>query len=143
MYLWHKNNNFKSWYAYIASLVAQMVKNLPAVWQTWNQSWSWEDPLEKRMTTHPSILAWRIPWTEKPGVLRVGQDWATNTHIQTHTHTHTHRPVLGLPWWFSGKESLCQHRRCRFDPWSGRIPCRRKWQATPVFLLGNPMDREA
>ena len=47
-----------------ASLVAQMVKNLPAVEETWVLSLSWEDPLEKGMTTHSSILAWRIPWTD-------------------------------------------------------------------------------
>ena len=47
----------------LASLVAQLVKNLPAMWQTWVQSLGWEDPLEKAKATHPSILAWRIPWT--------------------------------------------------------------------------------
>ena len=41
-----------------------------------------------------------------------------------------------LPRWLSGKESTCQCRRCGFDPWVGKIPCRRKWQPTPVFLLG-------
>ena len=46
-----------------ASLVAQLVKNLPAVWETWVRSLGWEDPLEKGKTTHSSILAWRIPWT--------------------------------------------------------------------------------
>ena len=46
-----------------ASLVAQLVKNLPAMWETWVQSLGWEDPLEKGMATHCSILAWRIPWT--------------------------------------------------------------------------------
>ena len=46
-----------------ASFVAQLVKNLPAMWETWVQSLGWEDPLEKGMTTHWSILAWRIPWT--------------------------------------------------------------------------------
>ena len=45
------------------SLVAQLVKNLPAVQQTWVQSLGWEDPLEKEKATHFSILAWRIPWT--------------------------------------------------------------------------------
>ena len=43
------------------SLVAQMVKNLPAVWETWVQSPAWEDPLEEGMATHPRIPAWRIP----------------------------------------------------------------------------------
>ena len=46
-----------------ASLVAQLVKNLPAMLETWVQSLGWEDPLEKGMSTHSSILAWRIPWT--------------------------------------------------------------------------------
>ena len=46
-----------------ASLVAQLVKNLPAMWETWVQSLGWEDPLEKGKATHTSILAWRIPWT--------------------------------------------------------------------------------
>ena len=50
-----------------ASLVAQMVKNLPAVQETWVQALGQEDPLEKGMTTHSSIVAWRIPWTEEPG----------------------------------------------------------------------------
>ena len=53
-----------------ASLVAQLVKNLPARQKTWVQSLGWEDPLEKEMTTHSSILAWRIPWTEEPGGLQ-------------------------------------------------------------------------
>ena len=52
-----------------ASLVAQMVKNLPAMQETWVRSLGWEDPLEKETATHSSILAWRIPWTEGPGGL--------------------------------------------------------------------------
>ena len=43
-----------------------MVKNMPAMQETWDQSLGWEDPLEKEVTTHASILAWRIPWTEEP-----------------------------------------------------------------------------
>ena len=46
-----------------APLVAQLVKNPPAVWETWVLSLGWEDPLEKEKTTHSSILAWKIPWT--------------------------------------------------------------------------------
>ena len=65
---------------YGASLVAQMVKNLPAVQKTQVQSLGQEDPLEKGMATHSSILAWRIPWTEEPsglqskGLQRVGHN---------------------------------------------------------------------
>ena len=62
---------------YVTSLVAQMVKSLPAVRETWVQSLSWEDPLEEGMATHSRILAWRIPWTEESGGLQSGiaQDW--------------------------------------------------------------------
>ena len=54
---------------FIHSLVAQMVKNLPTVKETWVQSLGWEDPLEKEMATHSSILACEIPWREEPGRL--------------------------------------------------------------------------
>ena len=59
--------------------MAQMVKNLPAMWKTWVRSLAWEDPLEKGMATHSSILAWRIPWTEELG-------WAT-VHGVTYNQT--------------------------------------------------------
>ena len=52
------------------SLVAQLVKNLPAMQETWVQFLSWEDPLEKGRATHSSILAWRIPWNPVPGVTK-------------------------------------------------------------------------
>ena len=52
------------------SLVAQTVKHLPAMQETWVQSLGQEDPLEKEMATHSSILAWRIPWTGEPGRLQ-------------------------------------------------------------------------
>ena len=73
-----------------------LVKHVPAIQETWVQSLGWEDPLEKEMATHYSILAWRIPWAEEPGGLqsmglqRVGHNWAT--------HTHTH--ILGISHWF-------------------------------------------
>ena len=63
-----------------ASLVAQTVKHLPAMRETWVQSLGWEDPLEKETATHSITLAWRIPWMEEPGRLqsmglqRVGHD---------------------------------------------------------------------
>ena len=53
-----------------ASQVAQVIKNLPLMQETWVGSLGWEDPLEKGMATHSSILAWRIPWTEEPGGLQ-------------------------------------------------------------------------
>ena len=57
------------------SLVAQLVKNPPAMQETWTQSLGWKDPLEKGMAHQSSILAWRIPWTVKSmGLQRVGHD---------------------------------------------------------------------
>ena len=62
------------------SLMAQTVKHLPTMWETWVQSLGWEDPLEKEMAVHSSTIAWKIPWTEEPGRLqsmgsqRVGHD---------------------------------------------------------------------
>ena len=55
--------------AFLTSLVAQRLKRLPAVQETWVQSLGWEDPLEKEMAAHSSTLAWRIPWMEEPGGL--------------------------------------------------------------------------
>ena len=71
-----------------ASLVAQMVKNLPAMRQTWVQSLGWEDPLEKGKANHSSILAWRIPWTEEPGRLQsMGlQSWTQLSKFHFHFH---------------------------------------------------------
>ena len=75
-----------------------MVKNLPANAGYTGSISGWEDPLGEGMVTHPSILAWRIPWTQKPGGLqsvgspRVGHNWsdlACSEFISTHTHTHT------------------------------------------------------
>ena len=63
-----------------ASLVAQLVKNLPAIQETRVQSLGREDPMEKEMAIHSSILAWSIPWTiQSMGSQRVGRDWATLT----------------------------------------------------------------
>ena len=67
-----------------ASLVIQLVKNLPAMRETWVWSLGWEYPLEKGKATHCSIMAWRIPWTvSSMGSPRVGHDWATFTFTLT------------------------------------------------------------
>ena len=68
--------------------MTQLVKNPPAMWETWVRSLGREDPLEKEMATHSSTLSWSIPWTEEPGVLQPvgsqrGKDWATE-----HTGAH-------------------------------------------------------
>ena len=106
------------------------------------------------MATQSSILAWRIPWTEEPGKLqsmgsqRVGHDWATNTHTETHTNKlhYINQNIsaslilsLGFPSGACGKESTCQCRRCKrcgFDSWVGKVSWRRKWLPIPVFLPG-------
>ena len=65
-----KTDVYVNKHVYWASLVAQSVKNLPAVQETQVRSLGWADPLEKEMATHSSILAWKISWTEEPGVLQ-------------------------------------------------------------------------
>ena len=54
----------------VIDIVSQRIKLLPAIHETWVLSLGWEDPLEKEMATHSSILAWRVPWTEEPGGLQ-------------------------------------------------------------------------
>ena len=78
-----------------ASLVAQLVKNLPAMQETWVRSLGWEDPLEKGKATHSSILAWRTPWTLE-----------TKGHKELDTTerlSHTHYDCKGLPQWLMVK----------------------------------------
>jgi len=80
----------------MAFLVAQSVKNLPAMREMWVLLLGWEDPLEKEMATHSSILAWEILWTEEPGGLqsmglqRVRHDWA---------HPHAHQEPRSITVW--------------------------------------------
>ena len=75
-----------------AFLVAQLVKHLPAMWETWVWSLCWEDSLEKGKATHSNILAWRIPWTEEPGRLqstgpqKVGHNWEISLHFRLFPH---------------------------------------------------------
>ena len=92
-----------------AFLVAQMVKNLPAMWETWILPLDWEDPLEEGMATHSGVLAWRIPRTEEQDRLqsmemqKVGHNLATNFHVFT--------PALqvdSLPAELPGKQPLSQ-----------------------------------
>ena len=111
--------------------------------EMWVQSLGQEDPLEEKMATHCSSLAWRIPGTEEPGGLRsmglqtVGLDWVS-------AHTHMQKKVTlwgfglqvrdwklgeahdqgagGLPRWLSGKAPACQCRKHWFNPWFRKIP---------------------
>ena len=114
------------------SLVAQMVKNLPAVQETKVRSLGQEDPLEKEMATHSSILAWRVPWAEEPdglqsmGSQRVGHNWATSTFPFT-------RPVwlVSISWEMKGhrhREDDYVKRRQKLE-WCYHRP-RSVWQDT-------------
>ena len=103
--------------------MAQLVKNLPAVWESWVRSLGWEEPLEKGNATHPSILAWRIPWTEEP------------RGLHGITKCQTCLSNLGFPS-NSDVKSLPAMQDTQVLPWVRKIPWRRKWQPTPGLLPG-------
>ena len=89
--------------------MAQTVKSLPAMQEIQVQSLGWDDPLEKGMATHPSILAWRIPWTEKPGRLESMSEW----HYWPENPANTHRSLeAGSEWSRRGVKS----RQSRLSP---------------------------
>ena len=131
------------------SLVAQIVKHLPTMQETRVRSLGWEDPLEKDMATHSSILAWRIPWTEETGRLlsvgsqRVRHDWAADTlilgwpcstRLSRHPGPHDLSSLLSLGhrscwhWprnlrprsWFGNNQGK-QGRRKSFFPWRSKF----------------------
>ena len=114
-----------------ASLVAQMIKNLPEMQETQIWSLGWEDPLEKGMAIYSSTLAWRIPWTVEPGRLqstgsrRVGQDWVTNI------------------WIFPGSSDDNNAGDPGSIPGSGRSPEEGNGDSLQDSCLENPMDRRA
>ena len=103
--------------------------------ETWVRSLCWEDPLEEVWQPTPVFLPGESPWTEEPGGLqsmwlkRVWHDWWLSP---------AQRSIGGFPGSASSKESACKcrrHKRCGFHPWVRKIPWRKKWQPTPVFLL--------
>ena len=102
-----------------------MFKNLPAMRETWVQFLGGEDPLKNGMAIQSSILAWKIPWTEKPdrlqstGSQRVGHDGANSLHF-------TSLSVCILSWWLNDKEFTCQYRRFELNLWVRKIPWRRE-----------------
>ena len=119
------------------------------------QSLCWEDPLEEGRATHPSILAWRIPWTEEPGGLqsmglqRVGHDWATELNwseiqkgfifsfcIQMYSLKH-------FPGGSDSKESTCNVGGLCLIPGLGRSPGGGHGNPLQYSCLENPMDRGA
>ena len=86
----HRRNLTGNYCTEGAFLVAQTVKNLPAMQETGVQSLGQEDPLEKRMGTHSSILAWRIPWTEEPGRLSSIGSQRVGLYLRDITYTCMH-----------------------------------------------------
>ena len=110
------------------SMVAQLVKNLPAMQETWVWSLDWEDPLEKGKATHSSILAWRIPWTiQSVGSQRIGHNWATFTGPSKEEESwKPPSPLAG---------TLRSYTRLKLSFKSPQLP-------TPVFLPGESQGWE-
>ena len=102
-----------------ASLVAQLVKNLPATRETWVWSLGQEDPLKKEMATHSSTPAWKIPWTAEPGRLqsmrlqRVGHEWVTSLHFTFGGLRQCKLAVL--PFWRSEAKKGFSRRKSRWQ----------------------------
>ena len=126
--------------------------------ETQVQSLAQEDPLEKEMVTHSSILAWRIPWMEKPGRLqstgsqRVGHDWATSLSLSFIVQKDHVQQLTSLSIWWrwhsdssAGKESSCNAGDPGLISWVRKICWRKDRLATPVFLgfLGGSAGKES
>ena len=132
------------------SLVVQMVKNLPAMQETWVWFLGREDPLEEEMATHSSNLAWEIPWTV--GWQKVGHDWATSLSLSLSCIEEGNgnplqcscleNPRDGGAWW-AAVHGVAEVRH----DWATSLSLftfmywRRKWQSTPVFLPGESQGR--
>ena len=126
----------------------QCIKQFIRNWgkQTWVWSLGWEDPLEEGMTTHSSILAERIPWTEEPGRLqsiesqRVRHDWSNLAHTHTHTQTH-HQPSQVAIMVKNPPANAGDIRYVGSIPGSGRSPRGGNGKPLQYSCLENPMDR--
>ena len=113
--------------------MAQIVKNLPAMWETWVQSLGWEDPLEKGTATHSSILAWRSPRTKEPGGLQaMGLQRVARPH-DFHFHFKLTRSS-------TGKESACNAGDLGSIPGLGRSSGEGKGYPLQYSGLENSMD---
>ena len=104
------------------SLVTQMVKRLPTMQETWVRSLGWEDPLEKEMATHSSILAWKIPWTEEPGGLQSMRVAKSRTQLRDFTSLHVRLPCQRTFLEVPVVRNLPPMQEHRLKPWSGKIP---------------------
>ena len=123
-----------------SSLVAQTVKNPPAMRETCVRSLGWEGPLEKGMPTHSSVLAWRTPWTVQ---FRGCKESDTTEQLSL---THSLTTLSRLPRWLRGKEPARQCRSCRrlrLNHESGRPAGEGNGNPLQHSCLGNAMDRGA
>ena len=130
-----------------ASQVVQVVKNLPANAGDARDSGSIPGSGRSPGVENGNLLqysCWKIPWTEEPGKLQsLGSLSQTRLKRLSSSSSVVRKRFPGGA---SGKEPACQCRGCKrrgFNPWVRKIPWRRAWQPTPVFLLENPMDRGA
>ena len=127
-----------------------MVSNLPTMQETWVWSLHWEDPLEKGMATHSSILAWRFPWAEEAGGLqsmrsqRVGHDWATNTLSKSwrnaQSSSQNSRDSEGSKWLYEAVSYLSPHLLRKLSQVSCLLPLRFWWDlglSDPFPLTGS------
>ena len=136
------------------SLVAQLVKNPPAMWETWVWSLGWQDPLEKGKATHSSILAWRISCTVYSWGRKESNrtEWLSLSLSMYLKHTlprrqwqptpvllpgksHGRRILVGCSPWGRQESDTTDRLHFHFSLW------RRKWQSTPVFLPGESQGR--
>ena len=102
------------------------------------RSLSWEDPLEKEMATHSSILAWKIPWTEEPGRLQSMGSQKSRTQLSDFTYllTYSEGRASQVALVVKNPLSSAEDTRLKFDSWVKKIPWRRAWQPSLVFLPG-------
>ena len=126
-----------------ASLVAQLVKNLPAMWETWVWALRWEDPLEEGMATHSSILAWRTLWTKEPdrlqsmGSQRVRHDRATSA-AHVHICTQCREKTTKLTFFYKKR-----HVKVNLKDIALSYLGLNKFQPTPVFLPGEELEQRS
>ena len=144
--------------------MAQKVKNLPAMRETWIRSLGWEDPLEEVVATHSNILAWKLPWTEEPGRLqsmgwqRVRHDWTQQSTLscagRVFRELRKFGRSLAVTCPDSGGKGGLGKRLLGVTPCivevEGEYPSllhkvswRRKWQLTPVFLPGKSLGQRS
>ena len=114
--------------------MVQTVKSLPAMWETRFDSWVRKIPWRRKWQPTPAFLPGKSHGQRS--LATVHEVTKSQTQLNDLTHIHTHTDNYGFPRWLGGKESTCQHRRHRLGLWVGKILWRRKWQPTPVFLLG-------